>query len=390
MGIYHLKQYDEKLISFSLSYGQFNSMQLEIIWITEHKEILPEKVSEDPQSLLHWLRGRMIPQNRAFVREILSSQQLDVHDLIGQLNICMGLSVNDAYWVTADSFDGLWDQYNLYDNAFSEVLSLVAFTGHSQTIHELSPSPEMTTNGQLPKTWKREGDSLVLYKGGTDEQLYSNAGKEPYSEYYAAQVAKAMEIDHVPYDLKRFKGILASTCVNFTTKDISYVPIGKTLSQLDLSHLVQKLEKVQCMDKFEDMVLLDAVIFNEDRHYGNFGLLKENKTGQYITLAPLFDHGFSLFARCRDDILFDSKEFKLYQQDYKDSLLGAEHTQLVDWFCKNEAVSKLRKLYTFRFHKHERYNLSDERLSFLESYIHSRARELTKIIERKYRNHDDR
>lgn len=257
----------------------------------------------------------------------------------------------------------------------------MAFTGYSQTIKELSPSPEMTTNGQLPKTWKKENGELILYKGGSDAKLFHNDGKEPYSEYYASQIAKAMNIKHIEYDLKKFKGILASTCGNFTNQDISYVPIGKVIDQFDIPNLVNKMKELHCMDAFSDMILFDAVIWNEDRHYGNFGLLKDNHSYQYLGLAPLFDHGLSLFSRCSDDKLFDAEQFHQYQWDGKDSLIGAAHEDLVRWFCHKEDVLKLRKLYDFKWKRHEKYNLSEARLTFLEKHIQQRAMELTRIIE---------
>lgn len=44
------------------------------------------------------------------------------------------------------------------------------------------------------------------------------------------------------------------------------------------------------------MFVFDAVIYNEDRHFGNFGLLRDNHTGKLIAPAPIFDNGLSLFA----------------------------------------------------------------------------------------------
>ena len=44
-----------------------------------------------------WLKSRMIPRNRAFVKEILMSQGLNENDLEESLKICMALSVNDIY-----------------------------------------------------------------------------------------------------------------------------------------------------------------------------------------------------------------------------------------------------------------------------------------------------
>ena len=43
------------------------------------------------------------------------------------------------------------------------------------------------------------------------------------------------------------------------------------------------------------MLLFDAVIYNTDRHLGNFGLLVDSKTNKIIRPAPIFDNGNSLF-----------------------------------------------------------------------------------------------
>ena len=51
------------------------------------------------------------------------------------------------------------------------------------------------------------------------------------------------------------------------------------------------------------MLIFDAVIYNEDRHFGNFGVLRDNHGGAIIATAPLFDHGLSLFNYAMPDDL---------------------------------------------------------------------------------------
>ena len=48
-------------------------------------------------------------------------------------------------------------------------------------------------------------------------------------------------------------------------------------------------------DELCSMLVVDAVIYNEDRHFGNFGILRDNHTGKIIKPAPIFDNGLSLF-----------------------------------------------------------------------------------------------
>ncbi|MGX8833747.1 hypothetical protein ACWG0P_05980 [Amedibacillus sp. YH-ame6] len=191
MKTYILKKYNKSLLSFTIENDKYNTTKVTILKTLSDTKDFPERVKGDTQTLLCWLRRRMIPQNRTFVHEILSSQNIDMHDLQGQLDICKGLSVNDPYWVVSQDFNGRWEEYNLYENHFSDILSLVAFTGCNTSVKELSPSPEMTTDGQLPKSWRRVENKLILFKGGTDTSLFTNGGKEPYSEYYAAQVARS-------------------------------------------------------------------------------------------------------------------------------------------------------------------------------------------------------
>lgn len=380
MSVFILKKYDKELIKFEMHKNFYDEMIVEVLWKSKDVFDYPERVDGSAKSIISWLKNRMIPRNRAFVKEILMSQRLNENDLEESLKICMALSVNDIYWVVEEDFHGRFDDYNLYDNSFSEALSLVAFTGYSETLKELSPSPEMTTNGMLPKAWKRVQNTLYLYKGGTNAELYSNGGREPYSEYYAAQVAKAMGIIHVSYDLEIWKGILASVCENFTSKDISYVPIGHVLEEYSISCLVDKVKKLGFVKDFKHMILFDALILNEDRHFGNFGLLKNNATNKFVGFAPLFDHGISLFSYLKDEDIMNKKHFDEYKIAHSQSALGATHEKLVTWFCDHEDIKYLKKLYNFHFYKHPHYNLSDERLKILENYIHMRSIELSELI----------
>lgn len=47
----------------------------------------------------------------------------------------------------------------------------------------------------------------------------------------------------------------------------------------------------------EDMLILDYIIFNEDRHLTNFGLFRNVETLEYESFASIFDCGSSFFYR---------------------------------------------------------------------------------------------
>lgn len=60
------------------------------------------------------------------------------------------------------------------------------------------------------------------------------------------------------------------------------------------------------------MILFDAICINPDRHFGNFGLLRDNHTGNFIDFAPIFDNGESLLSKTMPDVFDDINVFKEY------------------------------------------------------------------------------
>lgn len=58
--------------------------------------------------------------------------------------------------------------------------------------------------------------------------------------------------------------------------------------------------------------MFDALIYNKDRHSGNFGLLRDNHTGQIVTPAPVFDNGLSLMAFAGKAELDSFSHFEAY------------------------------------------------------------------------------
>lgn len=375
---YELKQYDNTLLKFTLERSGLGEIVYRIDWVNnELAHLLPIGLSVSPEGLSKWLASRVIPKNREFVDQILAKSGLSHNDTIGIINLCKGLSLNDSYWIVEEGFEGRFTDYNLYQNSFARTLALIAYTGYgSNTRKGFTSSPEYTTNGMLRKCWRRVNGGIYLYKGGTSGA--ANAGNEPYSEFYAAQIAEAMGIRHVPYGLSKWKGILCSTCELFTDIDTAYVPIHKFIPGCTLLKTVEFLKSLgeDYYNAFADMMVFDALIFNTDRHYGNFGLLVNNKTNKPISLAPIFDNGLSLFNYAMDDDLQDVKAYSLTRMPAFD---GVTYDALIAEFLSERQREMLRKMIGFTFKKHSRYNLPDKRLKVIESFLQSRVREVLNV-----------
>ena len=130
---YELRLYDTPLLSFGLSSDTAVGYSAKINNIGEHRPILPLDLELTGEGILKWLERRVIPKNRTFVEEILRTFGLALGDTKGIIDVCKGLSLNDSYWVVPEGFEGTFADYNLYENRFSEILSLVAYTGVTQS-----------------------------------------------------------------------------------------------------------------------------------------------------------------------------------------------------------------------------------------------------------------
>ncbi len=373
---YTLKHFDTDLLRFSAE-PQSSSPEYKILWVNEEKKhLLPLDFEISAKGLEQWIKHRNIPKNRAFVDTFLAKCGLSANRPLGIISVSKGLSLNDCYWVAEEGFDEPFARVNLYDNRFSNILGYVAFTGYGSSPRStFTSSPEFTTNGMLPKCWRRINGDIVLYKGGTSGA--SNTGYEPYSEYYASQIAKALGIEAVLYGLSRWKGILCSTCKLFTSKDVSFMPVGKLVTEGCFEAVYAYYEKLgtKFTDALQDMLVFDAVIKNTDRHFGNFGFMVDSHTNKIVAPAPLFDHGNSMYSLAGLDSFDSIKDL----QNYDNSLQPRVYDGFVETarrYITKKSRQNLHKMADFSFKRHPRYNLPDKRLRLIEQLVRQNAAKL--------------
>ena len=374
---YVLRLYDTDLLSFSLSEQGIEGLKAQIHSIDEEERALfPLDLELTDDGLVKWLQRRVIPKNRAYVAEILKTYGLSVNDTKGIIDVCKGLSLNDSYWVVPQGFTGTFAQYNLYENRFSEILSLVAYTGIGQSDAAFTTSPDLTTNGMLPKAWRFiEGEGIYLYKGGTFGA--ANTGNEPYSEFYASQVAQAMGLDAVAYELENWKGILASRCKLFTDINTAYIHIGRIVREGGLKACLEYYRQLgpEAYEQIKSMLVFDAMIYNEDRHFGNFGVLRDNHTGKVTGAAPVFDNGMSLFNFAMPE---DFQDLDSYAKT-RGTAYGVSFESVCQEVMGPIQARQLRKLIGFTFHRHPRLNWPEYRLEAIERHLQKRVRQLLEL-----------
>lgn len=376
--IYELRHFDTPLMRFSAT-EDTSVPKIRLLWHDQTRQhLLPLDLTPSEEGLSRWLRHRTIPKNRAYVQNLLSKCGLSLNRPLDVIKVSKGLSLNDCYWVVEEGFAGTFEKYNLYDNRFSRVLALIAFTGYGSSVRaSLASCPEFTTNGMLPKCWRRENGDIRLYKGGTKGA--SNSGNEPYSEFYAWQVAQELGVAAVPYTLKQWNKELCSVCSLFTSKQYAFLPVGRVVTTGGMEAVEEYYAKLgqPFLDALHGMYVLDALILNVDRHFGNFGFLVDNERNQIAAPAPLFDHGNSLFNFATGDDLRSDGTLDAYAATLLpcvyDDFMGKAAQSLTPALREG-----LRRVADLRLSRHSRYNLEPKRVKLIERQVQKRARELLK------------
>ena len=231
-------------------------------------------------------------------------------------------------------------------------------------------------SGMLPKAWRFiEGDGIYLYKGGTSGA--ANTGNEPYSEFYASQIAEAMGLHAVRYELENWKGILASRCRLFTDIHTAYIPIGRIVREGGLKACLEYYEKLgpDAYEEVKSMLVFDAVIYNEDRHFGNFGVLRDNRSGEVLGAAPVFDNGLSLFNFAMPKDMTDLDSYA----KTRGTAYGISFETVCQAVMGPLQREQLRRLIGFTFQRHPRLNLPEERLTAIERHMQKRVRQLMEL-----------
>ena len=238
-----------------------------------------------------WIDGRQIAKHRVSIQKLMRELGLNTrHDFIGMARC---LSLTDTFWMKRADEAISWDEVSLYRNPFDDVIARIAFDGTGMYGRHNSPtSPEFATSGSFAKCWIREGGRIFLLKRGS--YGYANAGFEPYSEKLASDILEAAGINHVAYELVNYHGKLASKCPMFTSEERGFVSVHRFFEgPFGVREMLEFAAAHGAEEAFRDMVVMDAVFANVDRHAGNYGFVVDNATGAVVGFAPLFDQNMA-------------------------------------------------------------------------------------------------
>ena len=304
----------------------------------------------DRAALNTWWIDRSIPASRSGVRKALETLNLPNTQML--LTRCFGLSLSDQYWMKPHGSHLQWSQINFFDNPFSEDIGDVLLGKATDGAGFDFRSPDNTSDGFLKKRWKIIDGKRCLLKAGSNPFM-----QQPFNEVVATIVAERLGIPHVPYTLLWDEDTPYSVCEDFITPDTELVSAWRVMQSIkkDNSTSVYR-HYLNCCEALgvpgmeraiDQMIVLDYLIANADRHQNNFGLIRDANTLEWLGAAPLFDSGSSLgYDKLPNQILsLRSTECKPFKKTHAEQLKLVTSFDWIDFGKLDGIEQEIRQVF---------------------------------------------
>lgn len=312
------------ILSMNIEYGVILSID-ELI----NEQYLPVGISHNNMNkttadIIKWWAGRRIPASRINAFDIEFD---NIRDIIGRDDFsylsekCFGLSLSDQYWINPVNSPLKWDDINFFENEFSEDMGKMIFDGIVSENPDMV-SPDNTSDGNIRKKWKIIDGKRCLLKGYSLPYM-----QEPFNEKIASALCRRLNIrNYADYSLAFDKNGPFCICENFITPDTEYVT-AESIMRLHnrdnvslYSHYIKICEELgikDIRDRIDEMLVVDYIIGNYDRHFRNFGLIRNVETLEFKGTAPIFDTGTSLKFNTETSVIFAESEYSLRSKPFK-------------------------------------------------------------------------
>lgn len=235
----------------------------------------------------YWCATRVLTLDRKYAKQILSSMgmsQATTDKERAQVALAYHcLTLTDIYWVRTADESVSFAQINLYENHLQNAFVDVSLRGRQMTVGNVHLlADDASTSGCFPKAWIREKDGFYLLKDG-DECAVQN-------ELLASRICQCFRCNQIVYEPYEYDGLRVTRSRLMTGMEYSIVS-REAFEIYAVNHDIDPMEYILNLDaySFYMMNILDYLVGNTDRHWGNWGFLVDNKTGQALRLHDLMD-----------------------------------------------------------------------------------------------------
>lgn len=237
-----------------------------------------------------WLETRAIDCHRANSRLLKKALRLTEKDDVATVMSVNAVTITDNYWIKPLNSNLMYADVRFDNDYFSNL----ALTGSYDSFNKAANSkhtrtPELTNIGSYEKCWKLIDGEWWLYKKANHEELFS--------ELFIYRLGKALGFNMAEYE--RGKGCIKTrdftnnASVNFES---AYSFTGDNEDYIDNINALRGLCS-DCVGDYVQMLFLDTICANPDRHTFNYGILRNVNTGEILRLAPNFDNNMALISR---------------------------------------------------------------------------------------------
>lgn len=260
--------------------------------------------AEDP-SLKSWLRQRSLDTSRTnsrFVLRELDSDKADITQIVLSVNAA---TITDNFWIKENGSKKTYEQTRFHQDHLAKVALLGSSAGI--VVPPDHHSPELTNTGTFEKCWHLENGQWWLYKKGNPEHTFSELAAQSIGRYLNINMAiyqyvSRNEIGNI-FDCRAPASLSVVKTLDFTGGVFNFEPaadLGCSRDDAVKNYQILKRLSPAAAQEYKKMVLLDTLTYNIDRHLFNFGVLRDQTTGQVVSLAPIFDHNLSLSVALMD------------------------------------------------------------------------------------------
>lgn len=239
------------------------------------------------ENFYYWCASRVLTLDRKYAKEILNSigaSQAATDRERAQIALSYHcLSLMDVYWTKEAAEQVTFGEINLYENHLDNAFVDISLRGKQMTVaNSHLIADDLGTKGCFPKAWVRKDGAFWLMKDGDPGTVEK--------ELLASKVCRCFRVNQVLYEPDFYDGEKVSVSRLITSAAHSIVPM-EYFEIYAANAEIDKMEYILQLDgySYHMMNIVDYLVGNTDRHWGNWGFLVDNQTNEPMRLHELMD-----------------------------------------------------------------------------------------------------
>ena len=280
-----------------------------------------------------WVEARAISDKRGYIARLLK-QSSSLSATAGDYETSLKANcacITDNFWVKEAGSSLTYEDvsYDTYDGHLAKLA--LGIDTDLRDYRSDERNPELTNIGDSNKAWITDRRGVRwLYK----RQWL----KECYNEVLTAKIARKLGINTVDYELVsktedpekgrwglvRSRDFTQGKGVNLEHAFMILDHFGISVS--DIKGNAEIFRGYGCEKDYLDIIYLDIITGNGDRHDLNYGILRSRDNGRVLGLAPNYDNNFA-FTR---DLSMTGFAITAAERDYDPPVLSDEDIHILE------------------------------------------------------------